>query len=41
MGTQITRQSTSPLLALAFCMALQMTGFVMLLPLFARRFESF
>jgi len=29
------------LVALSLCMALQMTGFVMILPLFARRFESF
>jgi MFS transporter, DHA1 family, multidrug resistance protein len=41
MSTQNTRQSLSILVALAFCMALQMTGFVMILPLFARRFESF
>jgi len=41
MSTQTTRQSASILAALAFCMALQMTGFVMFLPLFARRFESF
>ena len=41
MSTQTTRQSPSILLALAFCMALQMSGFVMILPLFARRFESF
>ena len=26
---------------MAVCMALQMTGFVMILPLFARRFETF
>ena len=41
MNTQTTRQPHSILVALALCMALQMTGFVMLLPLFARRFESF
>jgi len=41
MSTQTTRQSPSILVALALCMALQMTGFVMILPLFARRFESF
>ena len=41
MNTQSTRQSTGMLVALALCMALQMTGFVMILPLFARRFESF
>ena len=41
MSTQTTRQSPSILVALAFCMALQMTGFAMLLPLFARRFDSF
>jgi MFS family permease len=41
MSPQTTRQSSRILVALAFCMALQMTGFVMILPLFARRFESF
>lgn len=41
MSAQTTRQSSNILLALALCMALQMTGFVMILPLFARRFESF
>ena len=41
MNTQPTRRSPAILVALAFCMALQMTGFVMILPLFARRFESF
>lgn len=41
MNTRPARQTSSILIALAFCMALQMTGFVMLLPLFARRFESF
>jgi MFS transporter, DHA1 family, multidrug resistance protein len=41
MSTQTPRQSSSILVALALCMALQMTGFVMILPLFARRFESF
>lgn len=41
MTKQITRQSPGTLVALALCMALQMTGFVMILPLFARRFESF
>ena len=41
MNTQSTRQSSKILVALALCMALQMTGFVMILPLFARRFESF
>lgn len=41
MSTGTTRQSPSILVALAFCMALQMTGFVMILPLFARRFDSF
>ncbi len=41
MNTQLTRKSTATLVALALCMALQMTGFVMILPLFARRFESF
>ncbi len=41
ISTQTSRQSLRTLVALAFCMALQMTGFVMILPLFARRFESF
>ena len=41
MNSQPTRQSTRILIALALCMALQMTGFIMILPLFARRFESF
>lgn len=41
MSTQPTRQPLATLVALALCMALQMTGFVMILPLFARRFESF
>jgi MFS family permease len=40
MSTQTSRQSPSILVVLASCMALQMTGFVMVLPLFARRFES-
>lgn len=41
MNTQSTRQSTGILVALTLCMALQMTGFVMISPLFARLFESF
>jgi MFS family permease len=41
LNIQTTRQSPRGLIALALCMALQMTGFVMILPLFARRFESF
>ncbi len=41
MNTPPAQRSTGILIALAFCMALQMTGFVMILPLFARRFESF
>ena len=41
MNTQTTQQSPKILIALSLCMALQMTGFVMILPLFARRFESF
>lgn len=36
-----TLQSPGILVAQGLCMALQMTGFVMILPLFARRFESF
>lgn len=41
MSTQTNRKSSNILIAMALCMALQMTGFVMFLPLFARRFESF
>ena len=41
MKLQPPRRSTGILVALAACMALQMTGFVIILPLFARRFESF
>src|SRR5512138_190686 len=41
MNVQANRRSTGVLVALALCMALQMTGFVTILPLFARRFESF
>jgi DHA1 family tetracycline resistance protein-like MFS transporter len=41
MNIQTNRRSRSILAALALCIALQMTGFVMILPLFARRFESF
>jgi MFS family permease len=41
MGTRTTRQTKRMLVALALCMALQMTGFVLILPLFARRFETF
>lgn len=41
MIDQSARHSASILVALSVCMALQMTGFVMILPLFARRFESF
>jgi MFS transporter, DHA1 family, multidrug resistance protein len=41
MRDQPARQSANILVALSLCMALQMTGFVMILPLFARRFESF
>lgn len=41
MNIQAARQSSRILVALALCMAMQMTGFVMFLPLFARRFESF
>jgi DHA1 family tetracycline resistance protein-like MFS transporter len=41
MNTQSTRQSTGTLVALALCMALQMTGFLIILPLFALRLESF
>ena len=41
MNPLTMRQSRSILVALALCMALQMTGFVMILPLFAHRFDSF
>lgn len=41
MSKQIHQHSSKTLIALALCMALQMTGFVMIMPLFARRFESF
>ena len=41
MRSQQPQKSPATLATLAFCMALQMTGFVMILPLFARRFESF
>lgn len=45
MSTQTSRQSpgrqaAGPLFALATCMALQMTGFVMILPLLPRRFDN-
>ena len=40
MSTRTSRQSPSTLVALAFCMALQMTGYAMVLPLFARRFDN-
>lgn len=38
---QVPRSRSGILVATAVCMALQMTGFVMILPLFARRFEDF
>lgn len=42
MNSQTIQQTPIRILAaLALCMGLQMTGFVMILPLFARRFESF
>ena len=41
MSTQTSRHSTSVIVTLAFCYALQMTGFVMISPLFARLFEGF
>ncbi len=40
MRTQKTLPPSGILVAVASCMALQMTGFVLILPLFARRFES-
>ena len=41
MSSETTRQSRGLLIALALCMALQMTGLVMFQPLFALLFESF
>lgn len=41
MSKKLDNHSSKTLIALALCMALQMTGFVMISPLFARRFESF
>ena len=41
MLSQSPWRSSRTLVALALCMGLQFTGFVTLLPLFARRFESF
>lgn len=41
MSRQTTRESPSILVALAFCMALALTGFAMFIPLFALRFDSF
>lgn len=41
MSTPTIQQPRRILATLALCMGLQMTGFVMILPLFARRFESF
>ncbi len=41
MSGHTSGSSVRVLAALALCMALQMTGAVMILPLFARRFESF
>ena len=41
MNRQRTRQSAAILVALALCYAFQMTGFVMIAPLFARLFERF
>jgi predicted MFS family arabinose efflux permease len=41
MSRQPSRQSISILVALALCYAFQMTGFVMISPLFARLFQSF
>jgi MFS family permease len=40
MGTRSTRQSLSILIIVASGMALQMTAFSMLVPIFARRFDS-
>jgi MFS family permease len=41
MSRQTPRHSPRVLVALAFCMALQMMGSVVILPLFARRFHAF
>lgn len=41
MNTQSGQQSSRILIALSLCMALQMTGFIMIQPLLPRRFESF
>ena len=41
MSLLTIRQAYRTLVVLAVCLALQMTGFAMILPLFARRFESF
>lgn len=41
MRARTLDHSRSILVALASCMALQMTGFVTILPLFARRFDNF
>lgn len=41
MSTPKQLRSPSILIALTVCIALQMTSFAMILPLFARRFESF
>jgi len=41
MNPYTGRRSQTIMVALTTCLALQMTGFVMILPLFARRFESF
>lgn len=41
MSTWATRRSLHILIALTLCMVLQMTGFAMIMPLFARRFDSF
>lgn len=40
MNPAAPRQSNNILASSALCMALQMTGFVMVIPLFARRFEE-
>jgi MFS family permease len=41
MNPQAAPKSHAILAAMALCLALQMTGFIMVLPLFALRFESF
>jgi MFS family permease len=41
MRTPVTRKPVRILVVLTLCLGLQMTGYLMILPLFARRFERF